>query len=55
MMTRVGPHTGEGGRLALDIMRPVHAEFGASGWSDYFAKCTARIPELMLRIDGMLA
>ncbi len=54
LMRKVDGHTGEGGRLSAEAMRPVHAEFGATGWPDYVAKCTAQIPALMARIDGLL-
>lgn len=55
LMTRIGGHTSEGGRLALAIMQPIHAQFGAAGWQDYVTKCNDRIPELTAVIEGLLA
>lgn len=55
LMTRVGNYTGEGGRLSNEIMKPIHAQFGAAGWQDYVIKCNGRIAELRAVIEGMLA
>jgi hypothetical protein len=54
LMALVGPHTGEGGKLALATMKPIHAEFGATGWQDYVGKCRDKIPALTARIQEML-
>lgn len=54
LMAHVTPHTGSGGRLALDIMKPIHAEFGASGWADYVHLKRDQIPALMARIELLL-
>lgn len=55
LMARIGPHTMNGGRLAADIMKPYHAQFGAIGWQDYMTKCADRVQELNVVLDGLLA
>lgn len=55
LMRRIEGHTGEGGRLATEIMRPIHAEFGAVGWQDYYVKFRDKIPALLKRIEEMLS
>lgn len=54
LMNLISPHTGEGGRLALDIMKPVHAEFGANGWADYHTRLRDKIPTLTERLVRMM-
>ncbi len=55
LMAFVGPYTGVGGPLEASKMKAVHAEFGATGWQDYVAKCEPQIPALMERLKGMVS
>ncbi len=54
LMNKIDGHTGAGGKLSADAMKPVHAEFGATGWPDYVHVRLDKIPALMARIDEML-
>lgn len=55
LMNLIGPHTLADGRLSLDVMKPIHAQFGATGWQDYVTKCNDKIPALTAVIQGMLS
>lgn len=55
LMRRIDGLTGEGGRLSPELAKPIHAEFGATGWADYVGKCRDKIPALMARLDQVLA
>lgn len=53
LMKFVEGQTGEGGRYSLERMKPVHAEFGAGSWADYYGKCRDKIPALRARLETM--
>lgn len=55
LMRRIDGHTVEGGRLAPDIAKALHVEFGVTGWADYVGVAKGKIPALMLRLDAVLA
>jgi hypothetical protein len=55
LMRLIDGHTVEGGKLAPEVARPIHAEFGATGWADYVGKCRGAIPALMARLALVLA
>jgi hypothetical protein len=55
LMRRIENQTDAGGRFAPEVVKPFHAEFGATGWADYVGKCRAQIPALMLRLDQVPA
>lgn len=54
LMNFINGHTGDSGRLSLAAMKPIHAEFGATGWQDYHTKCRAQIPALVARLREVL-
>jgi hypothetical protein len=55
LMRLIDGHTIEGGKLAPEIAKSIHAEFGATGWADYVSKCRGAIPALMGRLAAVLA